>query len=117
MFMDGAKYHVEKANVGVVLVELGIVPVWNVAYHFDYNEAVEKFWAMAKNKFRKLLLQKMLKTPNKGETPLKDAVKEVMLTTDRAPIKEFIRRGLSFLRHDSDNIREARGLERLHWSR
>ena len=94
--------------------ELGIVPVLNVAYHFEFNEGIEKFWALLKQKFRPLLLKKMLKVPKKDETPLADAVKEVFLTTDMSPIPKFIRRGLSFLRSRADEIRVSRGEPPVH---
>jgi hypothetical protein len=94
--------------------ELGIVPILNVAYHFEFNEGIEKFWALLKQKFRPLLLQKMLKVPKKDETPLADAVREIFLTTDASPIPKFIRRGLNFLRWRADEIRVARGDETVH---
>ena len=89
--------------------ELAIVPVWNVPYHFIFNEAIEKYWALLKSKFRPLLLAKMLKTPRNKETPLADAVKEVIVQTSTKPIPEFVRRGLGFLRERANEIREARG--------
>ena len=94
--------------------ELEIVPILNVAYHFEFNEGIEKFWALLKQKFRPLLLKKMLKTPKNKETPLADAVKEVFLSTDMSPIPKFIRRGLSFLRSRADEIRVARGEPPVH---
>ena len=101
LFMDGARYHTG-GEVRTAMNELGIVPVLNVAYHFEYNEAVEKYWALLKSKFRPLLLQKMLKTPRNQETPLADAVREVILTTDTSPIPKYIRRGLNNLRYAAD---------------
>ena len=90
--------------------ELAIVPVWNVPYHFQFNEAIEKYWALLKSKFRPLLLAKMLKTPRSKETPLANAVKEVIVQTSTDPIPEFVRRGLGFLRERANEIREARGI-------
>ena len=56
----------------------------------------------------------MLKTPRRKETPLADAVKEVILKTDPSPVKDFIRRGLNFLKKDADDIREANGEKRIN---
>ena len=113
LFMDGARYHMGQ-EAKTLMNELGIVPVLNVAYHFEFNEGIEKFWALLKQKFRPLLLKKMLKVPKKDETPLADAVKEIFLTTDTSPIPKYIRRGLNFLRCRADEIRIARGEEPAH---
>ena len=113
LFLDNARFHVGP-EVKKEMSDLGIVPIWNVPYHFQYNEACEKYWALLKSKFRPLLLKKMLKTPRKHETPLADAVREVILKTDTSPVKDFIRRGLNFLMNESDDIREANGEKRLH---
>ena len=113
LFLDNARYHCgEEARDA--MNDLGIVPVWNVAYHFDFNEGIEKVWALLKQKFRPLLLSKMLKVPKNKETPLADAVREVFLTTDLSPIPKFIRRGLTFLRSRADEIRVARGEQPHH---
>ena len=83
--MDNAKFH-RGPEVKKEMDNLAIVPVWNVPYHFQYNEAIEKYWALLKSKFRPLLLSKMLKTPRDKETPLADAVKQVILNTDATPV-------------------------------
>ena len=106
--MDNAKYHCGD-EAKTAMNDLGIVPIWNVAYHFEFNEGIEKFWALLKQKFRPLLLKKMLKTPRNKETPLAEAVREVFLTTDMSPIPKFIRRGLDFLKLRADEIRTIRG--------
>ena len=82
------------------------MPVWNVPYHFQFNEAIEKYWALLKSKFRPLLLKKMLKTPRNKDTPLADTVREVILTTDAKLVKEFVRRGLNFLRQSAEEIKQ-----------
>ena len=85
LFLDNAKFH-HGQEVKKEMDDLAIVPVWNVPYHFQYNEAIEKYWALLKSKFRPLLLSKMLKTPRNKETPLADAVKQVILNTDPSPV-------------------------------
>lgn len=55
LFLDNAKFHCGP-EVREVMNDLAIVPIWNVAYHFEFNEAVEKYWALLKGKFRPLLL-------------------------------------------------------------
>ena len=52
---------------------LGIIPVWNVPYHFEFNEGIEKYWRALKAKYRPRLLQKMLEE-NQTRTPLKEAL-------------------------------------------
>ena len=53
--------------------QLYIEPVWNVAYHFIFNNAIEKFWRFLKAKYRPRLLQKMLEE-NQTRNPLKEAL-------------------------------------------
>ena len=113
LFLDNARFH-RGPEVRAAMNELGIVPVWNVAYRFQYNEAVEKYWALLKGRFRPLLLKKMLTTPRNRATPLADAVREVMLQTDPAPVVDFIRRGLNYLRTEADDIRVRRGDKPVH---
>ena len=74
--------------------ELNIEPVWNVPYHCSFNDAVEKYWALLKQRFRRILLQKMLLTPNSKETPLKDALHEAFVNTPEEPVIKFVHMGL-----------------------
>ena len=50
----------------------------------------------------------MIKVPRGKDTPLTDAVREVITKTDPSPIKEFVRRGLNFLKEAAREIREER---------
>ena len=59
LFLDNAKFHCGP-EVKKAMNELAIVPVWNVPYRFEFNEAIEKYWALLKSKFRPMLLKKML---------------------------------------------------------
>ena len=53
--MDNASYHKsEEAKEGYQ--EYNLEPVWNVAYHFKFNNAVEKYWRALKVIFRSILL-------------------------------------------------------------
>ena len=113
LFLDNAKFHCGE-EVKKAMNELGIVPVWNVPYRFEFNEAIEKYWALLKSKFRPKLLERMLKTPRGKETPLKETLRDVIIGTPTHAIRDFVRRGLNFLRIAADDIREARGEERVH---
>ena len=59
---------------------LDIVPVWNVAYRYEYMAGIEMYWGQLKARFRPILLQKMLAWPGprSKDTPLKDAVWEAI---------------------------------------
>jgi len=103
LFLDNSSCH-QAREVKKEMDELAIVPIWNVPYRFEFNEAIEKYWALLKQKFRPLLLKKMLLTPRSKETPLRDAVREVILKVDPSPIKEFVRRGLSFLKEAAEEV-------------
>jgi hypothetical protein len=60
--MDNAGFHKgDLAKEG--LKEYNLEAVWNVPYHFKFNNAVEKYWRALKVKFRQILLQKMLNIP------------------------------------------------------
>ena len=107
LFLDNARFHTTDI-VKKEMDNLAIVPVWNVPYHFQFNEAIEKYWALLKSKFRPLLLDKMLKKPKKKETPLADAVREVIVKTDTQPIREFVRRGIGFIKARAEEIRNQR---------
>jgi hypothetical protein len=82
--------------------ELNIVPVWNVPYRYQFNEACEKYWAQLKRKFRELLLMKMLKEPKKKDTPLRDAVLEAIAGTTRESIPKFVKKGLRYLKEEAE---------------
>ena len=51
--------------------KLNIVPVWNVPYRFEFNAAVERYWAQVKQQFRKILLQRMVEHTSSMDTPLR----------------------------------------------
>ena len=87
---------------------LNIEPVWNVAYKYQYNEAIEKYWGQLKAYFRPLLLQKMLAfpAPRSKDTPLKDALIETIIRVPTSSIPKFVARGLSNLATDADELRE-----------
>ena len=112
--MDGAKYHYEKDFVKPHFIHLDIVPVWNVAYSFEYNAGIERWWSQLKSAFRQLLLKKMLNDmPRRGDTPLKDTVLQVLREVPQTSIRSFIRAGLVTLRTEANSIRRIRGQELL----
>ena len=67
LFLDNSKVH----PVYDEMEKLNIVPVWNVPYRFEFNAAVERYWAQVKQQFRKILLQKMIEHTSSMEIPLK----------------------------------------------
>ena len=110
LFMDGAKYHYEKLLVQPEFERLDIVPVWNVPYRFEFNAGIERYWAQLKAAFRPLLLKKMLlDKPRRKDTPLKDALYRVLIDVPTTSIRSFIRRGLTDLRTEANEIRIGRG--------
>jgi len=102
MFLDNSKVH-HSLDVKPYWSELNITPCWNIAYRFEYNEAIEKFWSQVKTIFRPLLLNKMLAFPGprKGSTPLRDAVFQSLTATPPTSIPKFVRRGLEQLAADA----------------
>ena len=67
LFLDNSKVH----PVYDEMEKLNIVPVWNVPYRFEFNAAVERYWAQVKQQFRKILLQKMIEHTSSVDTPLR----------------------------------------------
>ena len=67
LFLDNSNVH----PVYDEMEKLNIVPVWNVPYRFEFNAAVERYWAQVKQQFRKILLQKMIEHTSSMDTPLK----------------------------------------------
>jgi hypothetical protein len=43
LFLDNCSVH-KSSECVKEMEKLGITPVWNVPYHFMYNDAIEKFW-------------------------------------------------------------------------
>ena len=70
--MDNARFH-KSEEIIKHMKNLNIEPVFNVAYRFEFN-AIERLFALYKNHFRKVLLQKMLDYPEAKSTPLKEAL-------------------------------------------
>ena len=104
LFFDGAGYHSTESTRNK-MDELDMTFVKNVAYMWQYNEAIEKYWASVKANFRKKLLKKMAnEDPRYHDTPLADAVREAMLETPTDYIPKYIRRGQDFLRADAEAI-------------
>ena len=55
LFCDNARYH--KSNkVKQQMDFLKIIPVWNVPYHYEFNEGIEKYWRALKGNYRRRLL-------------------------------------------------------------
>ena len=108
LFLDNCSVH-HSLVVKELWAELNIEPVWNVAYHFEYNAAVERYWAQLKAAFRPLLLSKMLKFPRPKDMPLRDAVRETLRMVPTTSIPAFIAAGLRQLRQDAAELRAERG--------
>ena len=72
-----------------------------------------RYWALLKQRFRRILLQKMLQTPSSKETPLKDALKEAFQHTPDEPVVKFVRMGLRQLREAANEIRRERNEEEV----
>lgn len=111
IFFDGAGFHKTEA-VRDEIEKLNMEYIINVPYCWYYNEAIEKYWALVKQRFRKKLLNKMINDqPRYQDTPLADSVRESILETTTEHIPKYIRRGLDFLREDANEIRKERSLE------
>ena len=59
LFLDNCSVHHSHATKPH-WERLDLIPIWNVAYCFKYNSAIEMFWAQVKALFRPILLEKML---------------------------------------------------------
>ena len=103
LFLDNCSVH-HALLVAPEFEALNIEPVWNVAYHYMYNAAVEMYWAQLKARFRPLLLQKMLKFPKPKEMPLRDSVHEAIRSVSTKSIPSFVEHGLRELRKDAAHI-------------
>ena len=103
LFLDNCSVH-HALLVAPEFEALNIEPVWNVAYHYMYNAAVERYWAQLKAYFRPLLLQKMLRFPKPKEMPLRDAVLETIRKVPDKSIPAFVEHGLRELRKDAAAI-------------
>ena len=103
LFLDNCSVH-HALLVAPEFEALNIEPVWNVAYHYMYNAAVERYWAQLKAYFRPLLLQKMLRFPKPKEMPLRDAVLETIRKVPDKSIPAFVEHGLRELRKDAAYI-------------
>ena len=44
LFMDNASYH-KAEDSQKEMEKLNIEPVWNVPYHFEFNNSCERYWA------------------------------------------------------------------------
>ena len=93
--------------------ELDIEPVWNVPYHCSFNDAVEKYWALLKQRFRRILLSKMLESPCSRETPLNDALREAFINTPEEPVIKFVHMGIRQLREAANEIRKKTNQEEV----
>ena len=91
--------------------ELKITSVWNVPYHYKYNDACEKYWAQLKAKFRPMLLEKMLQKPHYKEKVLNDCLMKTMREAPLDSIPKFVAHGLRGLRHDANLARQALSLD------
>ena len=58
LFLDNASFH--KVFNDEEVKKLNIEPIWNVPYHFQFNDAVEKYWSYLKSRYKPILLKKML---------------------------------------------------------
>ena len=110
LFLDNSGVH--KA-CRAKMKELGITPVWNLAYLPEYNCGVERYWAQLKAYFRPLLLKKMLLGPRAKDTPLRDAVRQTIKEVSTASIPAFCAAGLEALRRDAAAIRYERKLQEV----
>ena len=90
--------------------KLNIEPLWNIPYHCEYNDAVEKFWSQLKQKYRRILLHKMLENPTPLATPLNDSLREAFNATPNDSIPKYIERGMRLLREKANEIRKVRKL-------
>lgn len=109
MFLDNCRVHHSK-NVKEKWDEYQITPIWNVPYHFAYNDACEKYWAQLKSHFRPLLLKKMLENPHPKHPVLKESVLESIRDVKTDSIPKFIAHGLTALRHDANLVRQLKNI-------
>ena len=58
LFLDNASFH--KVFNEEEVKKLNIEPIFNVPYHFQFNDAVEKYWSYLKSRYKPILLKKML---------------------------------------------------------
>ena len=68
---------------------------------------------MLKQRFRRILLQKMLVSPSSREMPLKDALKEAFQHTPEEPVVKFVHMGLRHLREAANEVRRERNEEEV----
>ena len=83
---------------GASEIALNIIPVYNCPYAFIFNPC-ERLFSRYKFVFRRLLLYRMLQTPNNRETPLLDALRQTFAETfvdDMIP--KIIKKALNKLR-------------------
>ena len=92
LFLDRASYHRNKDEIKPEMKKLNIIPVFNVAYRFEFN-AIERLWGLYKRNFRAILLDKMLKDPGPNDEPLKQTLNEIFVMTEvKEPIRKFIKK-------------------------
>ena len=72
LFLDNSGVH--RCCIDV-MDTLNIEPVWNVPYRYEFNEACEKYWAQLKQKWRPLLLKRMLEPHSNKDMLLAETVK------------------------------------------
>ena len=72
---------------------------------------VYRYWALLKQRFRRILLQKMLLCPNSRETPLKDALLEAFKNTPEESVIKFVHMGLRQLRESANEARIEKGID------
>ena len=107
MFIDNCTIH-HSQLARDKMKEKNIIPIWNVFYRFEFNEAIEKYWAMLKAHFRPLLLNMMLKNPGPKDKPLNEALRQSIEKVSRDSIPTFIDRGLKFLKEEAEEINRQR---------
>ena len=74
---------------------------------------IKKYWALMKQRFRRILLAKMLESPDSRQTPLKDALQETFKHTPDEPVIKFVHMGLKMLREAANNGRREKNIEQL----
>ena len=115
LFMDNARFH-KSEEVILHMKELNIEPIFNVAYRFEFNPC-ERLFSQYKNHFRKVLLRKMLETPDYKSTPLKDALFETFCDKAKEAklsIPKFIKKALVIIRREANGIRKENEEEELN---
>ena len=76
LMRDRCWIHYGLEDVDIKMQELNIVPIMNVSYRFEFNPC-ERLFAMWKQKYRLVLLEKMLKDLEPKDQPMKEAMSEV----------------------------------------